>query len=154
VIILDEPTTGVDVEMRQSLWGFITELHQKGHTILLTTHYLEEVEALCDNIVMINKGSVLFKNSKDELLDRFHRYGIMVDVGVGADLSDDFKGQLQLKFASKLKSIETNLLKFEFLNNEDFIKSMNLIHELGVPIASINTRELSLEDVFIKILHR
>ncbi|MFO0320721.1 MAG: ABC transporter ATP-binding protein, partial [Neisseriaceae bacterium] len=70
MIILDEPTTGVDVEIRQSLWNFITELHQKGHTILLTTHYLEEVEKLCDKIIMIDKGKIIAKDSKENLMNK------------------------------------------------------------------------------------
>jgi ABC-2 type transport system ATP-binding protein len=71
VIILDEPTAGVDVELRQSLWQFIQQLNQEGHTILLTTHYLEEAEALCNRIAMLKQGRIIALDTKENLLARF-----------------------------------------------------------------------------------
>jgi ABC-2 type transport system ATP-binding protein len=71
VIVLDEPTAGVDVELRQSLWGFIRKLNRDGHTIILTTHYLEEAEALCGRIAMLKAGSVVALDSTQNLLSRF-----------------------------------------------------------------------------------
>ena len=70
VLVLDEPTAGVDVELRQSMWKFIKELHSKGHTIVLTTHYLEEAEELCDRIGIIDQGQVIAMESKEDLLAR------------------------------------------------------------------------------------
>jgi len=74
VVVLDEPTAGVDVELRKSLWEFIKSLHQKGHTIVLTTHYLEEAEALCDRIAILNHGEVIALDTKDGLLRRMVYY--------------------------------------------------------------------------------
>src|SRR6185295_3523703 len=71
VIVLDEPTAGVDVELRQSLWGFIRKLNRDGHTIILTTHYLEEAEALCERIAMLQAGKVVALDTKKALLSRF-----------------------------------------------------------------------------------
>jgi ABC-2 type transport system ATP-binding protein len=71
VIVLDEPTAGVDVELRQSLWGFIRKLNRDGHTIILTTHYLEEAEALCGRIAMLQAGQVVALDTKKALLSRF-----------------------------------------------------------------------------------
>ena len=71
VIVLDEPTAGVDVELRQSLWGFIRKLNRDGHTIILTTHYLEEAEALCGRIAMLKAGRVVALDSTQNLLSRF-----------------------------------------------------------------------------------
>ena len=71
VIVLDEPTAGVDVELRQSLWGFIRKLNRDGHTIILTTHYLEEAEALCGRIAMLQAGKVVALDTKKALLSRF-----------------------------------------------------------------------------------
>ena len=68
VIVLDEPTAGVDVELRQSLWAFIRRLNQEGHTVMLTTHYLEEAESLCDRIVLLRSGKVLADESVGSLL--------------------------------------------------------------------------------------
>jgi len=71
VIVLDEPTAGVDVELRQSLWKFIRKLNRDGHTIILTTHYLEEAEALCGRIAMLKAGKVVALDTKQNLLSRF-----------------------------------------------------------------------------------
>ncbi len=71
VIVLDEPTAGVDVELRQSLWGFIRKLNRDGHTIILTTHYLEEAEALCGRIAMLKAGRVVALDTTQNLLSRF-----------------------------------------------------------------------------------
>jgi len=71
VIVLDEPTAGVDVELRQSLWAFIRELNRDGHTIILTTHYLEEAEALCARIAMLKAGRIVALDTKQNLLSRF-----------------------------------------------------------------------------------
>ncbi len=70
VVVLDEPTAGVDVELRQSLWQFIQRLHREGHTIVLTTHYLEEAEALCERIAILDRGAVIALDSKQGLLAR------------------------------------------------------------------------------------
>ena len=71
VIILDEPTAGVDVELRQSLWQFISRLNQDGHTIVLTTHYLEEAEALCQRIAMLKQGKIVALDTTANLLSRY-----------------------------------------------------------------------------------
>jgi ABC-2 type transport system ATP-binding protein len=70
VIVLDEPTAGVDVELRQSLWKFISRLNQEGHTIVLTTHYLEEAEQLCNRIAMLKKGQIVALDTTANLLAR------------------------------------------------------------------------------------
>jgi ABC-2 type transport system ATP-binding protein len=88
VIILDEPTAGVDVELRQSLWQFISRLNQDGHTIVLTTHYLEEAEALCQRIAMLKQGKIVALDTTANLLTR---YGSNKKSGEGkADLEDVF----------------------------------------------------------------
>jgi ABC-2 type transport system ATP-binding protein len=71
VIVLDEPTAGVDVDLRRSLWEFISKLNKQGHTILLTTHYLEEAESLCGRIAMLKRGKIISLSSTAELLSRF-----------------------------------------------------------------------------------
>ena len=72
VIVLDEPTAGVDVELRRSLWGFIRELHGRGHTIVLTTHYLEEAEELCDRVAMMREGEIVVEDDTAQLIKHFH----------------------------------------------------------------------------------
>ena len=80
VIVLDEPTAGVDVELRQTLWKFISRLNREGHTIVLTTHYLEEAEALCDRLAMLRRGEVVALERTDTLLQRFCRHAVVVAV--------------------------------------------------------------------------
>ncbi len=88
VIILDEPTAGVDVELRQSLWQFISRLNQDGHTIVLTTHYLEEAEALCQRIAMLKQGEIVALDTTENLLNE---YGSAKKDGEGkTDLEDVF----------------------------------------------------------------
>ena len=82
VIVLDEPTAGVDVELRQSLWAFIRKLNRDGHTIILTTHYLEEAEALCGRIAMLKAGRVVALDTTQNLLSRFA--GLTVRLGGAA----------------------------------------------------------------------
>ena len=88
VIVLDEPTAGVDVELRQSLWKFISCLNQDGHTILLTTHYLEEAESLCGRIAMLKSGQVVALDTTQNLLARYGAH--KVQAGQEADLEDVF----------------------------------------------------------------
>jgi len=88
VIVLDEPTAGVDVELRQSLWKFISRLNQDGHTILLTTHYLEEAESLCGRIAMLKSGQVVALDTTQNLLARYGAH--KAQVGQEADLEDVF----------------------------------------------------------------
>jgi ABC-2 type transport system ATP-binding protein len=71
VLFLDEPTAGVDVELRYKLWGYIRELNRGGMTILLTTHYLEEAEALCEEIALINGGNIAAQGSREDLKERY-----------------------------------------------------------------------------------
>jgi len=88
VIVLDEPTAGVDVELRQSLWKFISRLNQDGHTILLTTHYLEEAESLCGRIAMLKSGQVVALDTTQNLLARYGAH--KSQAGQEADLEDVF----------------------------------------------------------------
>ncbi|NBP97739.1 MAG: ABC transporter ATP-binding protein [Burkholderiaceae bacterium] len=88
VIVLDEPTAGVDVELRQSLWKFISRLNQDGHTILLTTHYLEEAESLCGRIAMLKSGQVVALDTTQNLLARYGAH--KAQAGKEVDLEDVF----------------------------------------------------------------
>ncbi len=95
VIVLDEPTAGVDVELRQTLWKFISRLNREGHTIVLTTHYLEEAESLCDRIAILRRGEVVTLERTSTLLQRF--------AGM----------QLYLCFATGVRPAELHLLEVD-----------------------------------------
>ena len=80
LLILDEPTAGVDIEIRRSMWDFLREINGRGTTIILTTHYLEEAESLCRNIAIINQGRIAERARMNELLRRLHNETFVLDV--------------------------------------------------------------------------
>ncbi|MEL7546760.1 MAG: ABC transporter ATP-binding protein [Pseudomonadota bacterium] len=144
VLILDEPTAGVDVELRRSLWSYVRELHARGTTIILTTHYLEEAEELCDEIAIINHGDVLAQESKDTLLSRLDqrllritpREPIETLPASLADLNTELQndGTLQITFRSSETGIGRLLEK---------------VRDGGIGVADLSTEQPNLEDVFV-----
>lgn len=145
LIILDEPTAGVDVEIRKNLWDFITELHQQGHTILLTTHYLEEVEKLCNHIVMIDKGSVIARSSKEELNHKANGMPTIFEV----ETKDGF-------FLDELRSLliatENNKYTLRLANNDQMMLVLNQLMAGGIKIENMNISKPKLEDIFLNYL--
>lgn len=136
LIILDEPTAGVDVEIRQSLWGFIRDLNQAGHAILLTTHYLEEVEELCNKIVMINKGQIIARSSQKEFLATATQLNYSVDIEV---IKADFSREI---------------LSYELTNNDELLDILSTVKSLGYKLEEVKINKPSIEDVFVSYLKR
>ncbi|MFN8770358.1 MAG: ABC transporter ATP-binding protein [Neisseriaceae bacterium] len=145
MIILDEPTTGVDVEIRQSLWNFITELHQKGHTILLTTHYLEEVEKLCDKIIMIDKGKIIAKDSKENLMNKCSNLSASLDVITKDGLFVDSLHDILIKKVDNLYTLRLD-------NNDSLAEILNTLKNNNIVIENINVKRPSLEEIFIYLI--
>jgi ABC-2 type transport system ATP-binding protein len=143
VIVLDEPTAGVDVELRQSLWGFIRKLNRDGHTIILTTHYLEEAEALCGRIAMLKAGKVVALDTTQNLLSSFAG----LTVRLTADTLPDAWRERVLRHegASYLLSL-TSYAELEGL--------LSALREHGVAIAELALQEADLEQVFLRIMKR
>jgi ABC-2 type transport system ATP-binding protein len=146
ILILDEPTAGVDVELRSNLWRSIKKLNKAGTTIILTTHYLKEAELLCDEIAVINKGNVIANDSKINLLKKLDEKEIRIEFAKKIiSVPEKIKPycikkndrSIILKF-NKSKINAANLIK-EFVNNKSEIKD-------------ITTRESDLEDIFLKLL--
>jgi ABC-2 type transport system ATP-binding protein len=131
LIILDEPTAGVDVEIRKSLWGFIRELHKKGHTILLTTHYLEEVEELCNKIVMINKGDIVSETGTKELMQK----------------SSHILTKLEIEVMDK--ELNKSIREFTLSDNDELLTILTSLKESNLKIEDIKIIRPSLEDIFI-----
>jgi ABC-2 type transport system ATP-binding protein len=147
LIILDEPTAGVDVEIRKSLWEFITELHNKGHTILLTTHYLEEVEKLCNKIIMIDKGNIIAKSTKAELISQSSTLPTTVQIETSnGEFSPELEGRVILR--------EGNVFTLKLDNSDQLLPILNLLKLADVKINDIKINHPSLEDIFINYLHR
>ena len=145
VVVLDEPTAGVDVELRQSLWAFIQRLHRDGHTIVLTTHYLEEAEQLCDRIAILNHGKLAALDSKPALLAR--GLGKVLAISTAAPL-DVLPELLRLK----VKSHKGNTIEFDLDIARDSIgEILDALRAAGAMITDIHTQEPDLEDIFLQI---
>ena len=141
VIVLDEPTAGVDVELRQSLWSFIRKLNRDGHTIILTTHYLEEAEALCGRIAMMKAGRIVALDTTQRLLSRFS--GLTVRVSAEG---------LPPQWVSRRTRHEGNV---HYLGLESYAELEALLasfRESGIAIDELALAETDLEQVFLRIM--
>ena len=143
VIVLDEPTAGVDVELRQSLWGFIRKLNRDGHTIILTTHYLEEAEELCGRIAMLKEGRVVALEDKQTLL---HGYsGVTIRITAPA---------APAAFAAKLVRREGDVLFFNLAGYAELEQLLAAYRTEGIRFTDLALQEADLEDVFLRIMGR
>ena len=141
VIVLDEPTAGVDVELRQSLWAFIRKLNRDGHTIILTTHYLEEAEALCTRIAMLKAGRVVALDTKQNLLSRFA--GLTVRL-VAAHVPAPWRSRVLREDAD-----------IHYLGLDDYGDLEALLaalREARIEIKELALAETDLEQVFLRIM--
>ena len=145
VVILDEPTAGVDVELRRTLWDFTRELNEAGHTIVLTTHYLEEAEELCDRIAILNHGELAVLEDKRALLDR-HPYRFLA-----LQLSGN-GGELPWQVQRLIEDRRGDTLDLKLRQGEDFIGDViEGIRGAGYRISDVHTREPSLESIFMEL---
>jgi ABC-2 type transport system ATP-binding protein len=141
VIVLDEPTAGVDVELRQSLWGFIRKLNREGHTIILTTHYLEEAEALCGRIAMMKAGRIVALDTTQNLLSRFA--GVTVRVSAQ---------QVPGGWQARLLRREGNVHYLGLANYAELERLLADFRVAGIAIDELALAETDLEQVFLRIM--
>jgi ABC-2 type transport system ATP-binding protein len=147
VIVLDEPTAGVDVELRQTLWKFITRLNREGHTIVLTTHYLEEAEALCNRIAMLKTGRVVALDSTSNLLKRISNSQLVVRLAQGT-LPDALKPLLS--HPDELLAGRKYTLRIDQYGDVEPI--LATLRQSGAVIEDMQLQQADLEDVFIQIM--
>ena len=144
VLILDEPTAGVDVELRKNLWHYIRKLNKDGMTICLTTHYLEEAQELCDYITILNKGKIIKSDTKINLLN------LVGKKTVRFILDKDYSIPNKLKVYEA--SIKNNILTLSYEKNKVDLKIIiNILNENNIIFKEIDTHENSLEDIFIDL---
>ena len=145
VLILDEPTAGVDVELRRSLWAYVRQLNQQGTTILLTTHYLEEAEELCDEIAIINHGQIIARDKKRSLMagvdSKEVRFTFATPLASIPSTLDDLQasirdGVLIVKYKPSAAAMEGILAR---------------LRAAGLTITDISTHEVDLEDLFVEL---
>ena len=145
VIILDEPTAGVDVDLRKSLWDYIKKINKLGTTICLTTHYLEEAEELCDRITIINNGKVIKDDTKINLLS------LISDKTVIFQIKSEFRIPKELN-QFKPQIINGNLKITYDKNITSLKKIIEILNINEISFQEINTYESDLEDIFIKLI--
>jgi ABC-2 type transport system ATP-binding protein len=141
VIVLDEPTAGVDVELRQTLWQFIAKLNREGHTVLLTTHYLEEAEALCGRLAMLKQGRVLALASTSELLKSASSNVLRFKID----------GQLPVDLAAKAR-ITGRIVQFPAHDAVEIESYLAAVRQAGLVAADVEIRKADLEDVFLDVM--
>ena len=149
IVILDEPTAGVDVDLRNSLWRYVKNLNKKGTTICLTTHYLEEAEKLCDYINIINNGKVIKNDTKKNILNLISKK--TVDFILDKKNTYKIPSELEL-FHPKIKE---NLLSLTYDKNNIELKSIiEVLNKNKIIFNEINTHESDLEDVFVDLINK
>ena len=141
VIVLDEPTAGVDVELRQSLWQFVAGLNHKGHTVLLTTHYLEEAEALCQRIAMLKLGRVI-------ALDRLSTLLSNAAAKVLYFKTDDALPPDQ----ARLARVTGRIVELPVQDTDEIERQLAALRQAGVRVEDLEIRKADLEDVFITLM--
>jgi len=138
ILILDEPSAGVDVDLRREMWEFVRELNQEGVTIILTTHYLEEAENLCDRVGIINKGNIIEVGTVKELLSELKKDTLVLNiVGEIKDLPDRYRRK------------DDGILETDLLQGEDLYTITNELHSKGLQVMGIRNKTNRLEEVFI-----
>ena len=148
IVILDEPTAGVDVELRQKLWKYFKKLNKQGVTIILTTHYLEEAENLCDHIAIVNKGKIIANETKKSLLTKSNKKIINIKLSKN-EFSE--KDKNFLKNIGELVIYE-NQVEFHFNPNKVSTKKViETLYNSDLDIIDFSTKDISLEDIFINM---
>ncbi|WP_340588487.1 ABC transporter ATP-binding protein [Erythrobacter alti] len=146
ILVLDEPTAGVDVELRRQLWDLVGEMNAEGVTVVLTTHYLEEAEQLCERIAIINHGELIANKTTRELVDMAREKIVRVS------LDKDLGGPIMEEAFTKAEVIDNRVLEVTY--NRDAASAgqvLALIQQHGYGIEDVTTREADLEDVFVQL---
>lgn len=147
VIVLDEPTAGVDVELRKTLWKFISRLNREGHTIVLTTHYLEEAQSLCDRIAMLRRGEVVALDRTDTLLQRFAGLQLYLRIANGV-LPHELRA---LEIDPPARAPGEHLLRLTSYDEVERILAQ--CRAAGCTFDEIEVRKADLEDVFVQVMN-
>ena len=145
VIVLDEPTAGVDVELRQGLWEFVRGLNRDGHTIVLTTHYLEEAEALCARIAMLKQGRIVALDTTSRLINRLDSLYLKLRIAGAA---------LPAALAARVRDSRDAVHTLRLRSYAELEGVLAQVREAGAQIEELELLQPDLEDVFVQIMHR
>jgi ABC-2 type transport system ATP-binding protein len=143
VIVLDEPTAGVDVELRQLLWTFIKKLNREGHTIILTTHYLEEAETLCERVAMMKEGQIVALDTTANLLSQLPDKNLRLSIG---------NASLPTALLPMLKSGENGVYTLALTDLHQIEFALSELRKANVKVEDMQLNEADLEDVFMSLV--
>ena len=149
IVILDEPTAGVDVELRQKLWSYFKKLNELGVTIILTTHYLEEAEFLCDHIAIINKGKIIANETKKSLLSKSNQKVIFITL-INEEITE--KDKNFLKDIGDVKFLKDKVEIYFDPRHTSMNKIIETIYKTDLKILDLSTKNVSLEEVFVNLI--
>lgn len=145
LLILDEPTAGVDIELRRSMWGFLKDLNDKGTTIILTTHYLEEAEMLCRNIGIIQHGELVENTSMKSLLSKLKSETFILDLAP--------KSPLPKLEGYQYRLVDTSTLEVEVLRGQGVNSVFSQLSAQGIQVLSMRNKANRLEELFVSLVH-
>ncbi|MDP4916100.1 MAG: ABC transporter ATP-binding protein, partial [Haliea sp.] len=145
LLILDEPTAGVDIEMRRSMWDFLKKLNEQGTTIILTTHYLEEAEALCRNIAIINHGEIVENSSMRDLLRRVQREVFIFD-------TVDELPEVVTVGGFEVRRVDDRTLEIEVEKGQHINEVFAGLNQANIRISSMRNRANRLEEMFVRLV--
>ncbi len=149
VIILDEPTAGVDVELRQKLWSYFKKLNELGVTIILTTHYIEEAEFLCDNLAIINKGKIIANETKRSLLSKSNQKVIFITL-TNDKITE--KDKNSIKNIGNVKILKNKIEIYYDTKQTSMDQIIETIYKTDLKISDFSTKKVSLEEVFVNLI--
>lgn len=150
ILFLDEPTAGVDVELRKDMWEVVRKLKEEGVTIILTTHYIEEAEAIADRVGIINKGQVLLIEDKDKLMNRMGHREMRIELSAPIKEIPASLAKYKLEYA---EADQTLVYSYEANGSRTGITSLlNDINAAGLILRDVVTRQSSLEDIFVGLV--
>ena len=151
ILFLDEPTSGVDIQLRKEMWEMILKLKRSGVTVILTTHYIKEAETIADRIGILNKGKLILVENKENLINKFGEKTIIIEFG-----KKIYKIPKQIRAFDSFITDDNLCLVIKKLKKQKDVKITNImkvISELEIPIIDIKTGESSLEDIFLDIIN-
>ncbi|MFI8482643.1 ABC transporter ATP-binding protein [Pseudomonas sp. NPDC078700] len=147
LLILDEPTAGVDIELRRSMWSFLTKLNEQGITIILTTHYLEEAEQLCRNIGIIDHGRIVENTSMRELLQTLHVETFLLDLSASLLVEPELDGY-------PVKLVDHHTLEVQVDKEQGVTELFRQLAEQNIEVSSMRNKSNRLEELFVNLVEK
>ncbi len=147
LLILDEPTAGVDIELRRSMWGFLTELNEQGITIILTTHYLEEAEQLCRNIGIIDHGQIVENTSMRELLGKLHKETLLLDLKDAQLVQPHLLGY-------PVRMLDAHTLEVQVEKSQGITELFRQLASQNIEVMSLRNKTNRLEELFVSLVEK